>query len=118
MMGYRIVVLVLVSKIRICADIRVMLQTYLKWRQKMQFNIWVNNELMKDIEVIMKSEGKKKNAIINEAIAEYIKYKKSKRWSNDIKNFKGIKGFKEENKFENFRDELKEVKWGTFGDKK
>ena len=36
----------------------------------MQFNIWVNNELMKDIEVIMKSEGKKKNAIINEAIAD------------------------------------------------
>lgn len=83
----------------------------------MHFNIWINDELMKGVEAIMKVEKKKRNKVINEAVAEYVNKVKRKEWSDKIKNFKGIEGFKEEDRFENCRKELKELREEVFGGK-
>lgn len=83
----------------------------------MQFNVWVNDNLIKDVEAIMRSEGKKRNTVINEAIAEYVKNKKSKEWSEEIKNFKGIEGLEDWEGFESYRKGLKEPRDVIFGEK-
>ena len=81
----------------------------------MHFNIWVNDNLIKDIESIMKETGHKRNKVITEAIAEYIKKRKSQEWPEIIKNFKGIKGLENWEGFEDFRKELNEPREIEFG---
>ena len=69
------------------------------------------------MESIMKETGHKRNKIITEAITEYVKKRKFQEWPEVIKNFKGIEDFKEEDRFENFRKDLKEPRGLIFGGK-
>lgn len=83
----------------------------------MHYNLWFNQELVKGIEVIMKKTGKKRNTVVKEAVEKYVKDWNQSSWPEVIKNFKGIEDFKEEDRFENFRKELKEPRGVIFGEK-
>jgi hypothetical protein len=80
----------------------------------MHFNIWVNDDLMKDLTGIMEMEGKKRNTVISEAITQYIEHKRSSHWPDEIKNFSGIKGLKNWEGFEADRLKLKRPKENIF----
>ena len=84
----------------------------------MHFNIWVNDNLVKEMELIMKETGHKRNKIITEAITEYVKKRKFQEWPEVIKNFKGIEGLENWEGFEGFRKELNEPREIEFGEDK
>jgi len=77
-------------------------------------NIWLNNELMKGVEAIMKAESKKRNTVIADAVKEYVKKKHHNEWPESIKDFKGIKGLEDWKGFEADRENLKENKESMF----
>ena len=81
----------------------------------MHFNIWVNDNLVKEMESIIKETGHKRNKIITEAITEYVKKRKFQEWPEVIKNFKGIEGREHWEGFEGFRKELNEPREIEFG---
>lgn len=83
----------------------------------MHFNIWINDELMKEVEAIMKVEKKKRNKVINEAVVEYVNKVKRREWPDEIKNFKGIEGLEDWEGFEADRYKFKEESKGIFGEK-
>ena len=80
----------------------------------MHMNIWLNNELVKGVEAIMKAEGKKRNTVIADAVNEYVKKKHHNEWPESIMNFKGIKGLEDWKGFEADRENLKENKESMF----
>lgn len=84
----------------------------------MHYSLWFGDNLLRDVEIIMKATGKKRNTVIREAVEKYVDEWKGKRWSEKIQNFKGVKGFKEEDRFENTRLELKGLRENVFGDGK
>ena len=83
----------------------------------MHMNIWLNDKLMKGVEIIMKDEGKKRNTVIADAVTHYLNHKKPDQWPDEIKNFTGIKGLEDWEGFEAGRKNLKEPKENIFGDK-
>ena len=86
----------------------------------MHMNIWLNDELMKGVEAIMKAEDKKRNTVIADAVKEYVQKKHKNEWPDVIKNFSGISGLKDWGGFEVDRSKLKaaeEVKDTIFGGK-
>jgi hypothetical protein len=83
----------------------------------MHMNIWLNDELMKGVEAIMKAEDKKRNTVIAHAVKEYVQKKHRNEWPDAIKNFSGIKGLKDWGGFEVDRNKLKETKDSMFGEK-
>jgi predicted DNA-binding protein len=80
----------------------------------MHFNLWFNTKLVQGIEAIMASTGKKRNTVVKEAVEKYLKEWNEASWPESIKEFKGFKDFKEEDRFENFRKDLKEPKENIF----
>lgn len=87
----------------------------------MHMNIWLNDELMKGVEAIMKAEDKKRNTVIADAVKEYVQKKHKNEWPDAIKNFSGISGLKDWGGFEVDRNKFKEIKEAKdtmFGEKK
>lgn len=84
----------------------------------MHFGVWINNSLMKGLEVLIRETGKKRNTIIAEALMEYLDKTRHQEWPDDIKCFKGIKGFGLKDRFEQSRSELKNLRDDIFEDKK
>ena len=82
----------------------------------MHFNLYVNDDLIDEMKVVMKKTGKKRNTIIVEAIKEYLEKRTKKSWSKKIMEFEGIEGFGEDDRFENFRKDLKAPKEDIFGE--
>lgn len=80
----------------------------------MHFNVWINDNLMKSVEMIMKIEGKKRNTVISEAITQYVKQKQPNQWPDEIKNFKGIEGIESWEGFEADRLKLKDPEENIF----
>ena len=53
---------------------------------------------------------------MKDAVEQYLKKWNEEAWPEEIKNFTGIKDFKDEDRFENFRKGLKEPKENIFGE--
>jgi len=82
----------------------------------MNFNIYIKDDLAKELTVIMEKYNKTRNSIIREAIEDYVEKKKKSQWSSYIRNFKGIKGIEDWEGFEADRGNLKEPRENIFGE--
>ena len=71
----------------------------------MNFSIYLDDKTNAEITDQANLLGKSKNTIIREAIEEWLKLHRSKKWSKNIMNFQGDPEFKE---FESYRDKLDE----------
>ncbi len=69
----------------------------------MNFNIYLEDELGKQLEKIVNSTGKPRNTLVREAIKTLIQEYTTTQWSEKIKDFNGIK---EGITFESYRSEL------------
>jgi Ribbon-helix-helix protein, copG family len=58
----------------------------------MTFTIYLDKESAHQFERIAKESGKKRNALIREALKEWLARRKRSQWPSEIINFKGIKG--------------------------
>lgn len=59
----------------------------------MHFNIYVDNQIGAQLTQIAKTSAKSRNAIIREAITEWVEHHTKPVWPDEILNFKGIKDF-------------------------
>lgn len=71
----------------------------------MNFNIYVDDKIGMKLNKLAKSSGKTRNALIREAIEEWINQQTNPRWPNAILSFSGIKDFPS---FESHRKNLNE----------
>jgi len=69
----------------------------------MNINIYLEETLAKSLNQCVKQTGASRNAIIREAINEWILHHQVKHWPTSILNFKGVA---KTPSFESFRDEL------------
>lgn len=83
----------------------------------MHFNLWFNDTLVAGIQKIMEATGKKRNTVIKEAVEKYINDWDGFSWPEEIKKFKGIEGFSEEDRFENVRNGLKKSEGNLLEDR-
>jgi len=74
-------------------------------------NIYLENNLGDQIKAQAKTLGKSRNAIIREAIREWLMHHKARKWSPIVRNFKGVPEF---TRFESYRSELTEPKEDPF----
>lgn len=79
----------------------------------MNINIYIENNLGNQLTGIAKTLHKARNAIIREAIQEWIVHHKTQQWPPCIRNFKGLRE-KKIPRFESYRDELTEPKSDPF----
>ena len=73
----------------------------------MNINIYLEDQLGKALGQMAHTLHKPRNAIIREAIFEWLQHHKTQEWPDIIRNFKGLS---EQNitRFESYRDELSE----------
>jgi predicted transcriptional regulator len=69
----------------------------------MNVNIYVEDELGKEINQMAQLLGKSRNAIIREALKEWVIHHSRNEWPDIVKNYAGVKDFP---RFEDYRDEL------------
>ncbi len=69
----------------------------------MNISIYLEDELSKKVRAQAKLLGKSRNAIIREAISEWLARRKTKHWPAAVLNFKGDPDFP---RFESYRSEL------------
>ena len=69
----------------------------------MNFNVYLEDELGKQLEALSQEENVSRNALIRHAVKLLIESKQRLQWSDDILNWKGIN---EEISFESYRQEL------------
>jgi hypothetical protein len=65
------------------------------------FSVYLDDELVEQFNRIAKESGKTRNALIREALKEWIDRQRHSQWPAEILNFKGVKGmprFEEERK--------------------
>lgn len=74
---------------------------------KMNVTIYLEDPLAHELAHWSKTSGQNRNAIIREAIHEWIAHRKQREWPEIILKFKGEKNFPA---FENYRDELQTPK--------
>ena len=71
----------------------------------MNFNIYINDTLGEKLLQVTKDTGETRNAIIKQALEEWIQKKMTSSWPPAIMEFQGFPDFEG---FETFRHELKE----------
>lgn len=59
----------------------------------MHFNIYIDNQIGAQLTQIAKRSDKSRNAIIREAINEWVQHHLKPEWPEEILNFKGVKDF-------------------------
>lgn len=69
----------------------------------MNLNVYLEDSLSKSLNICAKKMNKSKNAIIREALKEWIMHHQNQQWGNSILNFQGVK---DAIPFESFRDDL------------
>ena len=69
----------------------------------MNVTIYLEDPLAHELSHWAKNSGQSRNAIIREAIHEWIEYRKQQQWPEKILKFKGISDFPA---FESYRSEL------------
>ncbi len=72
----------------------------------MNFNIYVPDELGKNLACLIEETGKNRNTLIREALESYVFEHQHKSWSEVVLKFKGLG--EEAIVFESFRSELKD----------
>jgi len=77
----------------------------------MNINVYIEDNLGREIKKSASALGKSRNAIIREAIKEWLMRHKAHQWPKSIKNFKGVAEFPS---FESYRDELMPPKENPF----
>jgi hypothetical protein len=77
----------------------------------MNINIYIENEIGKQITHCAEVAGKSRNAIIREALKEWLRRHQASEWPPSIQKFKGVR---ELDAFESHRDELKSPKEDPF----
>jgi predicted transcriptional regulator len=70
----------------------------------MNFNLYLEDELGRKVNSIIKETGRKRNEILREAIANWVKEHFDKKWPASITNFEGCKDYIEP---QDLRSELK-----------
>jgi len=70
----------------------------------MNFSVHLKDEMIERLNETARESGKTRNALIREAVAEWLERRRPARWPADIVNFGGIRGIK---RFEENRKELK-----------
>lgn len=71
----------------------------------MNINIYIENELAEELEVLTVAEGKSRNRLIRDAIKAYVAQHGSQSWPESVREFTGVKAAPS---FEQYRDELKD----------
>ena len=71
----------------------------------MNVNIYVEDDLGREINQMAQLLGKSRNAIIREALKEWVDHHASREWPAIVKNYAGIKDFP---RFEDYRNELED----------
>lgn len=66
----------------------------------MHFNVYIDDQIGIELNKVTKKSGKKRNAIIREALAEWLQHHVKKEWPTEILTFTGIKDTIE---FESYR---------------
>ncbi|MEA5508722.1 ribbon-helix-helix domain-containing protein [Crocosphaera sp. UHCC 0190] len=69
----------------------------------MNFNIYIEDELGEKLQQVCQVTGKKRNAIIREALVSWLSQHQSPTWPKSIQNFEGDKNIIP---FESYRSEL------------
>ena len=69
----------------------------------MNINIYLEDLLAKSLNHYVKQSGQTRNAIIREAIKEWLAQHEIKKWPNSILKFKGVR---EAAAFESYRSDL------------
>lgn len=71
----------------------------------MNINIYLEDSLAKSLNYLAKKSHQSRNAIIREAVAEWVVHHQKKEWPKSIMDFQGVADFKN---FELSRSELLE----------
>lgn len=58
----------------------------------MTFSIYLDQELVDQFNRIASESGKTRNALIREALKEWVDRRKRSQWPAEVLNFKGVKG--------------------------
>ena len=82
----------------------------------MNLNIYINDDLAKQLDVVAIHAHKKRNTLIQEAILLLVQSYKKEKWSDSILNFQGINNLTEWDGFEQHRKELKKPNIDIFKD--
>lgn len=69
----------------------------------MNLNIYLEDALANSLNQCVKETGQSRNALIREAIKEWLTHHLTKKWPNSIMKFKGISGVEP---FESHRNDL------------
>lgn len=73
----------------------------------MNFNIYIEDQLGKQLQKAAKATGKSKNALIREALSEWFQNHPLNKWPDTVLQHEGIHDFMP---FESHRDELQTPK--------
>ena len=74
----------------------------------MNLNIYINDNLAKQLDIVAVTTQKKRNTLIQEAISLLVQNYKKGKWPDSILNFQGINDLAEWEGFEQQRKDLKE----------
>jgi Arc/MetJ-type ribon-helix-helix transcriptional regulator len=70
----------------------------------MNFSVHLNDELVERLNQTARESGKTRNALIREAVAEWLGRHRPARWPAEVMDFRGIRGLR---RFEENRKNLK-----------
>jgi len=70
----------------------------------MNFSVHLNDELVERLKQTARESGRTRNALIREAVGEWLKRRRPDKWPAEVVNFRGIRGIRR------FEDERKKLK--------
>lgn len=70
----------------------------------MNFSVHLSDEMVRRLDELAKDTGKKRNAIVREAIGELLEKRRTAKWPAQIVDFRGVRGIR---RFEAERKHLK-----------
>lgn len=70
----------------------------------MNFSVHLNDELVERLNQTARESGRTRNALIREAVGEWLGRRRPAKWPAEVMNFRGIRGLK---RFEGDRGKLK-----------
>jgi predicted transcriptional regulator len=70
----------------------------------MDFSVRLSDELVERLNQTARESGRTRNALIREAVAEWLDRRRSGKWAAEVMNFRGIREIK---RFEENRKKLK-----------
>lgn len=77
------------------------------WGFAMHFNVYIDDKMGSDLKQVLKKRGGTRNAVIREAIEEWIIHHAKSEWPLEVSSFTGIS---DSPPFEQYRKELKPPK--------